>query len=190
MAACSSRSPQNQSVTSQGAGIAGCRSLMGGLVPCAPVSLNLNLCLSVTSRVGGQGSDTKGFGFFGCISGNSQCGRWDEFVERGLSADCQWLCFKDSCITRETKQTSPRALAKAPSSGCTWTRGTGPSHSSKTASALVRRRAGATAWQRDRERGSSRMGRFQLLFGQTGISKGCFPTALKLIGPGLLGGGR
>lgn len=180
-------------MTSQGAGIAGCRSLMGGLVPCAPVLLNLNLHLSVTrSRVGGQGSDTEGFSF-GCVSGNLQCGCWDEFVERGLSADGQWLCFKDSCITRETKQTSLRALAKAPSSGCTWTRGTGPSRSSKTAGASVRRRAGTTAWrQRDRERGSSRTGRFQLLFGQIGISKGCFPTALKLIqrGPGSLGGGR
>lgn len=46
-----------------------------------------------------------------------------------------WVCFQDCCITRETKQTSPQGLAKAPLLGCIWTRGTGRSRSSRTASA-------------------------------------------------------
>lgn len=81
----------------------------------------------------------------GRSGGNSQCGSWDELVERRLSMDPPFflfVCFKDYCITRETRQTSRRGLAKAPSSGCIWTRGTGRSPSSKTASASVRARVG------------------------------------------------
>ena len=68
------------------------------------------------------------------------------------------VCFKDYCITRETKQTSLRGLAKAPSSGCIWTRGMGHSRSSKTASASVRARAAAAACrQRDWEGGAAQL---------------------------------
>lgn len=60
---------------------------------------------------------------------------WGESVEHRLPAEWKVYCFKDYCITRVTRQTSPRGLARAPSSGCIWTRGTEHSRSSKTASA-------------------------------------------------------
>ncbi|XP_069665738.1 SPRY domain-containing SOCS box protein 3-like, partial [Haliaeetus albicilla] len=53
----------------------------------------------------------------------------------GKDEDSWGLSTQDSCITKETKPTSLRGLAKAPSLGCIWTRGTGHSRSSKNTSA-------------------------------------------------------